>query len=157
MKPIIAGLVLVFGGAVLAGTTATSNAQQAQPKPSEPAHKVYVLAGCLRGNGDTTPAFKLTAAVPVGHTPPERPAAGANAKDVYELQPTSGLTEQGIGRAELDSHADKKVEVTVRPVEVALGPSPSSSSAAPARVEEATPTRYTVTAIKLLPGACATE
>jgi hypothetical protein len=152
MKPIIVGLVMILGGAA-----ATLAAQQAPPKPNEPAHKVFVLTGCLRAGAPATPAFKLSGAVPVGQAP-ERPASSSGANDVYELQPVSGLTEQGIGKAELDRHAGKKVEVTVRPVEVAPGPSPSTSSAAQAgKVDDTTPPRYTVTAIKPAPGTCAPE
>jgi len=158
MKPIIFGFALVFGGAAAASLTA----QQAQTSPSEPAHKVYVLTGCLTGSPAGTGAFKLTGAVPVGQqVPPDRPAANPGAKDEYELQPTSGLTEQGIGRAELQTHVGKKVEVTVRPVEVAPGPSSSASSSSPAtapastaKIEESPRPRYTVSQIKSLAGSC---
>jgi len=153
MKPIVFGLALVFGGAA----AVSSAAPQAQTPPSEPAHKVFVLTGCLAGNPPTT-GFKLTGAVPVGQqVPPDRSPASPDAKDVYELQPTSGLSEQGIGRAELQTHVGKKVEVTVRPVEVSPGPSPSSSAATPtAKAEEPAPQRYTVSKITSLPGSCPT-
>src|SRR5688500_14606592 len=122
MKPIIAGIALVFGGLI----AEPSAAQQPQAPPKEPAHKIYVLTGCLTGGGpaETSP-FKLTGAAWVGQAPPERSAASPDAKNVYELLPARGLTEQGVPRADLQTHVGKKVEVTVRPVEVSPGPSPS--------------------------------
>lgn len=153
MKPINVGLALVFGGVI----AATAAAQQAQAPPNEPAHRVFVLTGCLTGGTPETAPFKLTGAVPVGQAPKERSAASPGAKDVYELLPTVGLTEQGIARPELQKHVGKKVEVTVRPVEVVPGPSPSSTlpaAASAAKPEQVAPQRYTVTTIKSLAGAC---
>ena len=146
MKPILVGLAFVCAGATVASTT-----QQPQEQKNEPAHKIYVLTGCLTGG--TAPPYKLTAAVAVGQAPAEgKPGAGI--KDEYELLPTTGLTEQGIAREELQKHVGKKVEVTVRPVEVA--PAKSSAAAATtstAKPEEA-PQRYTVTKIQVLTTAC---
>ena len=152
MKPIVVGLALVAGTVI----AAPSPAQQAQAPPSEPAHKIFVLTGCLTGGGPAeTAAFKLTGAVPVGQAPPEREAASPGAKDVYELLPTTGLIEQGIARAELQAHVGKKVEVTVRPVEVAAGPASSSSTpATTAKVDQAAPQRYAVFKIKSVAGSC---
>jgi hypothetical protein len=151
MKPIVFGLAIVFAGA--AG--AASSAQQTQSSSPQPAHKVFVLAGCLTGNPGATDTFKLTSAVPVGQAPPQRPATSAEPKDVYVLLPTTGLTEQGVARAEMQTHVGKKVEVTVRPVEVAPGPSPSKSSTPAAeKPEESAALRYTVTGIKALAGSC---
>ena len=152
MKPIIVGLALVFGGLL----AAPAAAQQAQAPAKEPAHKIFVLTGCLTGGGPTeTAAFKLSGAEWVGQIPPERSAASPDGKDVYELLPTVGLTEQGIARAELQKHVGQKVEVTVRPVEVAPGPSQSSTPAAStAKLEQAAPQRYTVSKIKSLAGTC---
>ena len=83
------------------------------------------------------------------------PAATPEEKGAYILLATSGLTEQGVARPELQGHVGKKVEVTVRPVEVAPGPSPTSSSATPPdKPEAAAPPRYTVTKIRALAGAC---
>ena len=151
MNPIVVGLVFVVGAAI-----AAPSAAQAQAPPSEPAHKVFVLTGCLTGGGPAeTAAFKLTGAVPVGQAPPERSAASPDGKDVYELVPTTGLIEQGIARAELQTHVGKKVEVTVRPVEVA--PAPGSSSSTPAttaKVEPAPPQRYTVSKINSIAVPC---
>jgi len=155
MKPIVFGFAFVFGGAVATSVAA----QQAQTPPSEPAHKVYALTGCLTGSPAATGAFKLTGAVPLGQqVPPDRSSVNPDAKDEYELLPTSGLSEQGIGREELQTHVGKKVEVILRPVEVAPGPSASSSSvsspASTAKVEEPPQPRYTVSKIKSLPGSC---
>ena len=152
MKPIIVGLALAFGGVI----AVPAAAQQAQAPPKEPAHKIFVLTGCLMGGGPAeTAAFKLTGGTWVGQAPPERSSTSPEAKDVYELLPTVGLTEQGIARAELQKHVGQKVEVTVRPVEVAPGPSQSSTSAAStAKPELATPQRYTVSKIKSLTASC---
>lgn len=152
MKPIIFGFAIAFGGAAAVSVAA----QQAQTPPSEPAHKVFVLTGCLKSTPSATGTFKLTGAVPVGQpAPPERSTASPGAKDEYDLQPTSGLSEQGIGRPEMQVHVGKKVEVTVRPVEVAPGPSASSSSAtSTAKIEEVAPQRYTVSKIKPAAGSC---
>jgi hypothetical protein len=151
MKPIIVGLALLFGGVI----AAPAAAQQAQAPPKEPAHKIFVLTGCLTGGGQAeTAAFKLTGGAWVGQAPPERSAAAPD-KDVYELLPTVGLTEQGIARAELQKHVGQKVEVTVRPVEVGPGPSQSSTPAAStAKPEQVPPQRYTVSKIKSLAGSC---
>ena len=151
MKPIVSGLALV----VVSAIAVSSAAQQANAPASEPAHKIFVLSGCLTGGPAETSAFKLTGAVPVGQAPPEQSAASPAAKDAYELLPTTGLTEQGIARAELQAHVGKKVEVTVRPVEVVPGPSSTSSTAAStAKSVEPAPQRYTVTQIKSLAGSC---
>jgi hypothetical protein len=151
MKPI----VFVLAVALCGSTVAPSVAQQSQARPEQPAHKVFVLAGCLSANPDASDTFKLTGAVPVGPPPPARPAPSAEPKDVYVLLPTKGLAEQGVARAEMQTHVGKKVEVTVRPVEVSPGPSKSSSSTpAPEKIEEPTPPRYTVTEIKSVAGSC---
>ena len=151
MKPIVFALAAAFCGL----TVTPSAAQQPQARPDQPAHKVFVLTGCLAGNPGASDTFKLTGAVPVGPPPPERPAPTSEPKDVYVLLPTTGLAEQGVARAELQTYVGKKIEVTVRPVEVAPGPSSSSSSTSPAdKVGEPAPARYTVTAIKSAAGSC---
>jgi hypothetical protein len=143
MKPIVA-LAVVLGSAI-----AAPSAQQAPAPASEPAHKVFVLNGCLTGSPAPTAPFKLTGAVAVGQPPQAKPAVGPDAKDVYELVPISGITEQGLDRKELQTHVGKKVEVTVRPVEVQPDSAPSTSSPAPstAKPAEPTPVRYTVNKI----------
>lgn len=150
MKPIVVGLALAFAGA----TVTPSIAQQAPAPVSEPAHKIYVLSGCLAGSSGSTAPFKLTGAVAVGQAPAEVPGSAA-ANDGYELLPTTGLTEQGIARQELETHVGKRVEVTVRPVEVA----PAKSSSSPATTSSTAkpqepPQRYTVTKIKALAPSC---
>ena len=106
MKPILFGVALALG-VLFASPLA---AQQAQAPPSEPAHKIWVLTGCLTGSPAETAAFKLTGAASVGQAPPEPTTASADGKgkDVYQLLPTSGLTEQGIGRAEMQTHVGKR-------------------------------------------------
>jgi hypothetical protein len=153
MKPIVAAFALAVVGVAAMPLTA----QQSQAPPNEPAHKIFVLTGCLTGSPAETAAFKLTGAVPVGQAPKEGPAAGPDGKVVYELLPTTGLTEQGIARPELQTHVGRKVEVTVRPVEVSPGPARSSSSpvtSSTAKPEDPAPTRYTVTKITSVAGSC---
>ena len=105
MKPIVV-LAVVFSGAIAAPSAQQA---QAQAPASEPAHKIFVLSGCLTGGPAPTGPFKLTGAVPVGQPPQAKPAVGPDAKDVYELLPVSGITEQGLDRKELQAHVGKKV------------------------------------------------
>jgi hypothetical protein len=150
MKPIVEGLVLGFA----ISTTALFAAQPpAQTPVKEPAHKVYMLTGCLTGSPAPTGPFKLTGAAAVGQAPVEAAAAGSSTKDAYELLPVMGLTEQGLDREELQTHVGKRVQVTVRPVEVQ--PNQSASTPSPSAPKpEASPQRYTVTRIKPLGTTC---
>jgi hypothetical protein len=150
MKPILVGLCLVFGGM----TAASTSAQQPQEQKSEPAHKIYVLTGCLTAGGPApTAPYKLTGAAAVGQAPAEG-KSGTGVKDEYELLPITGVVEQGVGREELQKHVGKKVEVTVRPVELTPAKSsPSAPSTSTAKPEEV-PQRYTVTKIQALTAAC---
>ena len=151
MKPIVFALAAAFCGL----TITPSAAQQPQARPDQPAHKVFVLTGCLAGNPGASDTFKLTGAVPVGQPPPGRPAPSSEPKDVYVLLPTTGVAEQGVARTDMQPHVGKRVEVTVRPVEVAPGPSsPSSSPPAAEKVQEPAPQRYTVTKIQSAAGSC---
>jgi|SRR5688572_14401381 len=151
MKPIVFALAVAVCGLIVT----PSAAQQPQARPDQPAHKVYVLTGCLAGNPGASDTFRLTGAVPVGQPPPERPAPSTEPKDAYVLLPTTGVAEQGVPRSEMQTHVGKKVEVTVRPVEVAPGPSSSSTSSPPAeKVGEPAPQRYTVTKIASAAGSC---
>jgi hypothetical protein len=153
MKPIVFALTITCAGV----TGVSVAAQKPSPQPAQPAHKVFTLNGCLTANPGATDAFKLTGAVPVGIAPPEDPAPGAEAKGVYVLLPTTGLTEQGVPRAEMQTHVGRRVEVTVRPIEAAPGPSTSSSvskSTSSDRIEEPAPQRYTVTKITSVAGSC---
>jgi hypothetical protein len=153
---------IMFGTAlVLAGWIMGPAAQQTSPA-NEPAHKVFVLTGCLEGGSGPTSAFKLTGAIAVGQAPSaptgSSPTTATAIKDVYELLPTSSVSEQGINREGLQSHIGKRVEVTVRPIEAPAPSSSSSSSSAtePAKkVELSAPQRYTVTKINRLADSCA--
>lgn len=150
MKPIVFGLAMVLIGVA----AAPSSGQQTKASSDQPAHKVFVLSGCLVGNPGASDTFKLTGAVPTGQAPPERPAPSTEPKDTYVLLPTTGLTEQGIPRAEMESYVGKKVEATVRPVELAPGPSSSSSAPPSEKLDDPAPPRYTVTKIKALQDSC---
>ena len=151
MKPIVVGLGLCVGGVI----AASSGALQAQAPPSDPAHKVFILTGCLTAGPAETAVFKLTGAAPVGQTRPERSAASPDGKDVYELLSTTGLTEQGVAKADMQTHLGKQVEVTVRPVDVVPGPiSSPSPTASTAKMEEVRPPRYTATQIKSVADSC---
>ena len=151
MKPNAFVLTITFA----CGTLLPLRAQQTPAPSAQPAHKVFILNGCLTSNGAAADSFKLTGAVAVGQPPPERPAASTEAKDEYVLLPVTGLSEQGVARAEMQTHVGRKVEVTVRPVEVAPGPPSSSPPASAAeKIEAAAPQRYTVTKIVPAAGSC---
>ena len=92
MKPIVFALAT----AVVGLTATPSTAQQPQARPDQPAHKVFVLTGCLAANPGASDTFKLTGAVPVGQPPPERPAPSSEPKDAYVLLPATGVAEQGV-------------------------------------------------------------
>ena len=131
---------------------ATLSPQQA-PSPTEPAHKVYVLTGCLEGSSAEAP-FRLTGASAVGQALPPRPAttqSKAETPDVYLLQPVSGVGEQGINRERLQTHVGARVEVTVRPVD----PLPTPAASAPKdKPQEPAPQRYTVIKIDRRADSC---
>ena len=99
-------------------------------------------------------SFQLTGSAAVGQAPPST-SKEPGANSVYELQPISGVGEDGISRETLQNHAGKRVEVTVRPVEV-LPPtsSPSPSTAPKAKPEEQAPQRYTVIKISRVADKC---
>ena len=136
----------------LIGWIAALAAQQLPAPTTEPAHKVYVLTGCLEA-GTATSAFRLTGGSAVGQPPPPPRTATS---DVYLLQPVSGVGQQGISRERLKAHIGARVEVTVRPVEV-LPDSSTSSVSKDAKQKPAEPEtpRYTVTEIKRLADSCA--
>lgn len=132
----------------------TALAVQQQPAPAtEPAHKVYVVTGCLEpGPAATTSAFRLTGGSAVGQAPPQ---AQAEKPGIYLLEPVSGVGQQGISLERLKAHVGARVEVTLRPVEVlpdASTPSVSTDSKGKP-VEPVTP-RYTVTEIKRVADSC---
>jgi hypothetical protein len=152
MKSTMSGTAILVVCFILA-----ASAQQRTEIKEEPAHKVYVLSGCLEASG-APPVFKLTRATAVGQTQAPRPtqsgAAGSTAPDVYELQPVLNFTEQGLKREELQSHVGKQVEVTIRPLEVPA-PAPPVPADSKVRPENAPPQRYTVSKIGTVAESCA--
>lgn len=151
---------MVFVTGVVVLQAAASIAQQSPSPPNEPAHKVYVLTGCLERGSASTSVFQLADSTPVGQAPPADPsnvdAKAAAGTRSYDLSPVSSVSEQGINRETLESHVGSRVEVTVRPVEPSSAPSPTTSTSkttAP-KVEQSTPRRYTVVKISKVPGSC---
>ena len=150
-------------GVVLILQVAASLAQQSPSPPNEPAHKVYVMTGCLERGSAQTSVFQLADSTPIGQAPPADPSttdAGAVAGNrSYDLLPVSSVSEQGINRETLESHVGGRVEVTVRPVETSIAPSTttSTSKTTTAKVEHSTPRRYTVVKISKVPGSCQVE
>jgi len=148
---------LVATGLVLACSIAAPAAQQRTQAPAnEPAHKVFVLTGCLE-RGDTPTAFRLTRASAIGQPPP-RPtpsAAVTKTEDVYELQATSSVSEQGLSSEKLLPEVGRRVETTIRPVEAALPapPQPAATNTAEKPIE-APRQRYTVIKFERLADSC---
>jgi hypothetical protein len=146
-------------GVLLMCWIAAPAAQQTSAKQEEPPHKIYTLTGCLE-EGTARSAFKLTGASAIGTPPPAGPsrtsAAAAASPDVYELQPVSSIGEQGISADGLRSHVGKRVEVTVRPVDL-FPPTPSSSASRETQTkpDERPPQRYSVIKISRLAESCA--
>lgn len=150
----------VLGCAVaLAWCVAVPFAQEpAPPAKPEPAHKVYVLTGCLETGAGAIPAFKLTDATSIGEVPggaAEPGAVGTSGQKVsYELQPVSGVNAQGMDTDALKVYAGQRVEVTVRPADApAAAPTPANLGAQAGKPTEP-PARYSVTAIKRVTGIC---
>ena len=147
----------LFASAVaVAWCVAVPLAQQQPPSAAkvEPAHKVFLLNGCLEVSASPIPAFKLTDATPIGQTPRGAGEPGAvgtsGEKASYVLQPESGVHAQGMDAEALKAHAGRRVEVTLRPVEKPAAPPPATD----APKFEPAPERYTVTAIKRTTGGC---
>lgn len=156
MKKTIAGSAVALTWCV-----AAPFAQQAT-STNAPAHNVYVATGCLDMSADATPKFKLTDASSIGRAAPV-PASEAGAvgtsglKASYELQPVSGLNAQGMDAEALEAHAGQRVEVTLRPMQNTAAPaSPTASNLGvpAAKPMDTPPERYSVTAIKRVPGTC---
>ena len=150
MKPIMAGT-----GILLVCWFVAASAQQRTEIKEEPAHKVFVLNGCLESS-DAPAIFRLTRASVVGQSPapPSTRSAGSASspsQDVYELQPVVNFTEPGLKREELQSHVGRQVEVTIRPIEV---PTPAPPADSKVRPEQAAPQRYTVSTIDRLAESC---
>jgi hypothetical protein len=153
MKPIAFATVAVLTGWMSASAQQPKAAQQTASPPNEPAHKIYVMSGCLEIESGSTSAFRLTRAQPVGQAPPSAGTATSKDDRVYELQPVSNFGEQGISRDRLKSHVGKRVEVTVRPVDVAPAPaSPPRPTDGAEKKEQ--PPRYTVVMINQLADSC---
>ena len=154
MKHMFAGL-----GVLLACWTVAPTAQQTPAPVNEPAHKIFVLTGCLESSADAASIFKLTRSSSIGQ-PPSTPATGtsaaAGARGEYVLQPTSSINEQGVNREQLQRHVGKRVEVTIRPAELPSPPAPPASEqpTVSAKKEEPAPQRYTVVKISSLADAC---
>jgi hypothetical protein len=141
---------------VLACWITAPAAQRTQVPTNEPAHKVFVLTGCLE-RGDTPTAFRLTRASAVGQPPP-RPTTSAGVpkpEDVYELQATSSVSEQGLSSEKLLPEVGKRIETTIRPVEAALPipPQPAAANAADKPLE-APRQRYTVIKFERIADSC---
>ena len=148
----------IYGCAVaFAWCVAVPFAQQ-QPVPAptaEPAHKVFLMTGCLEVGAGAIPTFKLTDASPIGRAPASAGEPGAvgtsGTKASYVLQAESGMHAQGIDAEALKARAGQRVEVTVRPVEKLAEAPPLAGQAV--KFEPA-PEKYTVTAIKRVTGTC---
>ena len=158
MKKTIIGTI-----AGVAWCVALPFAQQPQANASapqtEPAHKVYRLSGCLMAASIAAPTFKLTDAWAVGHAAPTQAgvpgAVGTSGRMTsYELRPVSGVNAQGLDAAALKAHMGHRVEVVVRPIEVAPEPASGLASSHTARSAEPVPERFTVTEIKRVVGRC---
>ena len=135
----------------------TPAAQRTQAPTNEPAHNVFVLTGCLE-RGDTPTAFRLTRASAVGQLPPRPSTSAAATKpedDVYELQATSSVSEQGLSREKLQPEVGTRVEMTIRPVEAALPapPKPAATNAGEKPIESPRQ-RYTVIKFERLADSC---
>ena len=160
MRTILFGAA--FGAAALTSWITVLSAQQPPSPANEPAHKVYAMTGCLESGADSNSAFKLTGAKSIGQAPaPGSGSTGTSTTDtVYELQPVSTVGEQGISRDRLQSHVGKRVEVTIRPVEVAPAPpstqttTGTTSTGTTGKPAPAAPQRYTVVKIDQLAESC---
>lgn len=152
MKPIMSGTGILF-----VCWFAAAAAQQRTEIKEEPAHKVFVLHGCLESS-EAPAIFRLTRASVVGQSPapPSTRSAGSASspsQDVYELQPVVNFTEPGLKREELQSHVGRQVEVTIRPIEVPT-PAPGLPADSKVRPEQTPPQRYTVSKIGRLAESC---
>lgn len=141
---------------VVACWSTASGAQRAQAPTEQPAHYVFVLNGCLeRGSAPT--AFRLTRASAIGQAPP-RPstsAASTETGDVYELQATTSVSEQGLNSEKLQPEVGARVEMTIRPVDaVSSAPPPVSSPDSEKKQPESPPQRYSVIKMTRLADTC---
>ena len=151
----------VLGTAVAVAWFAAAPFAQQQPEPNAPAHNVFVATGCLSAAAGAAPAFKLTDASSVGRAAPA-PAAEPGAvgtsglKGSYELQPASGVNAQGMTAEALKAHVGQRVEVTLRPIQQAAAPAPTTGAnlGAQAKPIDAPRERFSVTEITRVSGRC---
>jgi hypothetical protein len=131
----------------------TLAAQRSEAPANQPAHNVFMMTGCLE-RGSAPSAFRLTRAAAVGQAPP-RPSTSPADSDVYELQATTSVAEQGFSNEKLQPEVGARVEVTIRPVEAALPapPQPAATNAAE-KPAESPRQRYTVIKLERLAGSC---
>ena len=72
--------IVLVTGVVLILQVAASLAQQSPSPPNEPAHKVFVMTGCLERGSAESAVFQLTDSTPIGQAPPADPSTtGAGA------------------------------------------------------------------------------
>ena len=149
MKQTTVAMCLVLSG----GITALA-AQRTEAPANQPAHNVFVLTGCLE-RGTAPSAFRLTRAAAVGQAPPRQSTSSETEVDVYELQATSSVSEQGLSNEKLQPEVGTRVEVTIRPVESALPapPQPAATNAAE-KPAESPRQRYTVVRLERLADSC---
>jgi hypothetical protein len=138
---------------VLLGCIAALPAQRAPEPTPQPAHNVFAMTGCLE-RGDAPSAYKLTHAAAIGQAPP-RPSTSTAETDVYEIQATSSVSEQGLSNEKLQPAVGTRVELTIRPVEAALPtPPPPAATNAAEKPATAQRQRYTVIKLERLAGSC---
>lgn len=151
MKPIMSGTAILLVCSFVA-----ASAQQRTETKEEPAHKVFVLNGCLESS-EAPAIFRLTRVSIVGQrlAPPSTRSASSTSspsQEVYELQPVN-FPEPGLKREELQRHVGRQVEVTIRPIEVPT-PAPALPADSKVRPEQGPTQRYTVSTIDRLAESC---
>ena len=152
----------LLGSAIVIAWCAAAPTAQQKPSPAPetaPAHKVFVLTGCLEA-GDTAATFKLTDASAIGQAPlagtAEPSTVGtAGQKATYLLRPVSGVNVQGMKEEALKAHVGQRVEAVVRPIESpAPAPAAGPVEAQAARPVEPKAEPFSVTEIKRVIGPC---
>jgi hypothetical protein len=124
----------------------------ATPQATESAHQTMIFSGCLE-KPNAGAMIKLTNASRIDQPSPAT-SAGPKSEE-YELTSEKGLASGGGANVDLDSHVGHKVEVTVRPPEVAQPPStPETAAARPASAEPVKIKRFTVISLKQLASTC---
>ena len=152
---------IVLGSAIFVTWCVAAPFAQEQRTPTpkaEPAHKVFVLTGCLTVSAEPTATFKLNDASSIGQSTPGGAAAvGTSGQKIsYELRPVSGVAAQGLDEKALKAHVGQRVEVIVRPIESPAPAAPTAglAPAQSAKPSEPAPERFTVTEIKRVIGGC---